>query len=135
MVMFDFSQQRSKLGADFGRENVIQEQGMQLARQRFARNKQGLTQGFQRQFPGVTGKMAGMLGSGVRSGVANQGLGRFVGGFQQQMADMNTDFAGREAGFQQQQAARAEAYRQALLALDEQMANARLAQNPFAGSV
>ncbi len=135
MVMYDYSQQRAKLNTDFGRDNTIQEQGMQIARQRFSRAKQGMTQGFQRQFPGVTGKMAGRLGSGIRSGVANQGLGRFVGGFQQQMADLDTDFGGQEAAYRQEQAAREDAYRRALLALDEDLANSRLGQDPFAGSV
>ena len=135
MVMYDYSQQRAKLGSDYGRENIIQQQGMELARQRFARNRQGETQRFQRGFPSITGRMAGMLGSNIRSGVANQGLGRFVGGFQQRMADIGTEQAQQEAGFQQAEAARAEAYRRALLALEEDLANARLAQNPFAGSV
>ena len=133
MEMFDYTQRKNQLNTDFARENMIQQQGAQLGQQRYARQRGGMTQGFQRAFPKMTGQMAGRLGSGVRSGVANQGLGRFVGDFQRQLGNMDIDQATAEANFAQQQAARMDAYQRMLQALDEELAQSRLGQDPYAG--
>lgn len=134
MQNYGFSQRRNQLTNDFTRENMVQQQGMNIGRQRFSRNRDDMNRGFQEQFPRATGRLA-RLGSGVRSGVANQGLARFVGGFQRGMSDLDTQEAQAEANFQQEMAARAEAYQRMLLGLDEDMAEGRLGADPYAGVV
>lgn len=131
MAAFDYTRRRADVQSDFERNQLMAEQGRKMGQKRFARNRAEMVQGFGRQFPQVTGRMAGRLGSGIRSGVANQQLGRFVGGFQQNLGDLDVSQSMAEAQFIQDEAARRAAYQRMLQTLEEDFARSRLGQNPF----
>lgn len=119
MAAFDYATRQADLTNKYNQENALQQFGRMLGQQQFARQKDLMNQGFQRQFPRFTGQAARRLGSGVQSGVFREQLGQNVNDYMARLGQLESGFAGREAQFLSDQAAREDAYRRMLLALDE----------------
>lgn len=120
MALYDFATRRNDLQSKFAAEQLAQEQGRFVGQKRFGRQRQDMTQGFQRGFPRMTGQFAGRLGSGVKSGVFGEKLGQTIGDYRQRMADVDVDEAQMLAGFQSEEALRRAVLENALRALADE---------------
>lgn len=135
MSAFQFETQLADLQNKYAQDNAVQEYGRFLGQQRFSRQREDMNRDYMRQFPRFTGRWAGRLGSGVKSGVFNEALTNNVNDFGRSMTRLDESQAGEEGNFATMQAQREAAYRRALLALNEQFAAQRANQNPFTGVV
>lgn len=131
--VFQFETQTADLQNKYAQDNAAQEYGRFLSQQRFSRQKDDMNQGFMRSFPKFTGRWAGRLGSGVKSGVFQQDLTDNVNQFGRDLSRVEQDQATEMGNFATQQAGRDAGYQRALLALQEQLAAQRANQNVFAG--
>lgn len=120
MALYDFATRRADLQSKFNQDTLAAQQGRFLGQQRFGRQRQETTKGFQQAFPRFTGQWARRLGSGVRSGVFGEQLGRNVGGFRQRMADVDLGEAQMLGQFTQEDVLRRAALENALRALTEE---------------
>lgn len=122
MALYDFATRRADLQNKFASDTLAGEQGRFLGQQRFGRQRQETTKGFQQMFPRFTGQWAKRLGSNVRSGVFGEQLGRQVGDFRQRMGDIDVEEAQLLGGLTQQDVLRRVALENALRALGEEEA-------------
>lgn len=120
MALYDFATRRADLQNKFAAEQLAAEQGRFLGKQRFARERSDMTKGFKQAFPRFTGQWARRLGSGVKSGVFGEQLGRNVGGFRERMGDVDIQEAQMLAGASSEEALRRTALENALRALGEE---------------
>lgn len=135
MSAFQFETRLADLQNRYAQDNAAQEYGRFLGQQRFSRQREGMNRDYMRQFPQFTGRWAGRLGDGVKSGVFNESLTNNVNDFGRSMGQVDQDEAGFQGNFAATQAQREAAYRRALLALNEDFAAQRANQNPFVGVV
>ena len=120
MAIGDLFTQRQNLLSDYATQNAAQEFGRMLGQQRFARQREDMTRGFQQQFPRFTGQWAGRLGSGVKSGVFGQQLGQRSSDFLRGLQDLDVAAVQQQSQFQFGEAQRKQALEPALQALREQ---------------
>jgi hypothetical protein len=120
MALYDFATRRADLQSKFNADTLGAEQGRFVGQQRFGRQRQEMSKGFRQSFPRFTGQWAGRLGSGVKSGVFGQQLGRQIGDFRQRMADVDVGEAQFLGGVTQQDVLRRTALENALRALSEE---------------
>lgn len=132
MALYDYEKSLSDLTNSYAQDEATNAYARFISKQRFSRQRQDMTQGYQRQFPQFTGQYAHRLGSGVRSGVFQNKLNQFVGDYNQSQGRLNEDEAGTDSQYNQSQALRQSQYQQALLALQEELARQRAMQDPFA---
>jgi hypothetical protein len=123
MALYDFATRRADLQNKFASDTLAAQQGRFLGQQRFGRQREETTKGFREAFPRFTGQWAQRLGSGVRSGVFGEQLGRNVGGFRQRMGDIDLAESQMLGQLTQEDALRRAALENALRALadEEQM--------------
>lgn len=129
---FQFETQTADLQNRYAQDNAVNEYGRFVGQQRYARNREDMNQNYMRAFPKFTGRWAGRLGAGVKSGVFQQDLTNNVNDFNRSLGQVDTDQAVAEGQFAAQQAMRDAAYRRSLLALQEQFAAQQAGTNPFA---
>jgi hypothetical protein len=120
MALYDFATRRADAQNKFAAEQLAAEQGRLLGQQRFGRQRQETTRGFQQAFPRFTGQWARRLGSGIKSGVFGEGLQRNVSNFTQRMGDINAEEASMLGGFTASEAMRKAALEQLLNAIGEE---------------
>jgi hypothetical protein len=126
MAINDLFTQKQNLLSDYAQQNAAQEFGRMLGQQRFARQREDLTRGFQKQFPAFTASWARRLGSGVKSGVMGRQMGELTGGFNRSLGDVDLAAAQQQSKFAMDQAGRKIALERALQALREQAVAAGL---------
>jgi hypothetical protein len=127
MALYDFATRRAEAQNKFAADSLAAQQGRFLGQQRFGRERQEMTQGFQRGFPRFTGQWARRLGSGTRSGVFGEQLGRQVGDYRQRMGDIDVNEAQMLGQFTSEDALRRTALERTLQAIleEEQMYRAQ----------
>lgn len=132
MSVFDFESRLADLNNRYAQENAAQEFGRFLGQQRFSRQRRDMNDQFTQAFPRRTGAWARRLGSDVRSGLMSRDITDFSNRYARQLADVDAEQAAFDGQFQGGMAARQAAYQRSLLALQEDLARSRAAQNPFA---
>lgn len=133
MGLYETEKARSDLQNNYANDDATNAYARFISQQRFARQKQDLTQGYQRQFPQFTGNYAHQLGSGIHSGVFGQKLNQFVGDYGQAQGRLAEDQAGDESNFQQMYGLHQGQYQQALLALNDELGRQQAMTNPYQG--
>jgi hypothetical protein len=132
MALYEYEKGLSDLSQKYSQDEATNAYARFISQQRFNRQRQDQTQGFQRSFPQFTGQYARRLGSGVRSGVFGSKLNEFVGDYNQTQARTEQDQAADAGQFDQGQAMRSGQYQQNLLQLQEELARQRAMQDPYA---
>lgn len=135
MALYQFEKGIADLNAARSQDQATQDYAHFVGQQRFSRQNDALTQGFQRSFPQFTGHYAPQLGSGVQSGVMRDKLTQHVGDFNRSQDQLNQDRAGFEGNFATGQTNSENAYQKALQMLNDQLSQARLGVDPFASYV
>jgi len=132
MALYQYEKGIADLNASRATDQATQDYAHFVGQQRFARQNDAQAQNFQRGFPQFTGHYAHQLGSGIHSGVFGQQLAQHGQDYQRQVDQTALDQAGFESNWQQNQVNQADAYQRALQTLNDQLAQARLGQDPFA---
>ena len=130
---YDYESRLADLSNRYNQENATQEYGRFLGQTRFSRQREDMNRNYMEQFPKFTGAWAGRLGSGIKSGVFNQGLQDNVQGFNRNLGRMDQDQAQFEGEFQMGATQRQAAYQKMLQALNDDFAAQRANQDPFSG--
>lgn len=133
MGMFDYESQVADLTNRYSTQGADMDYARMLGKQRFSRNKKDLSTNYMQQFPKFTGAWAGRLGSGIKSGVFNQGLTDTVNNYNTAANTMDQDFAGEEGKYFADRAGADASYQRMLQALREQLAREQASQNPYTG--
>ncbi len=131
--LFDYENQLADLTNRYSTQGADMDYARMLGQQRFSRNKRDMGQNYMQAFPKFTGAWAGRLGSGVKSGVFNQGLTDTVNNFNRASGDMEQDFAAQEGKFIADKSGADANYQRMLQALRDQLARERASTNPFVG--
>jgi hypothetical protein len=132
MALYQYEKGIADLNAGRAQDQATQDYARFIGQQRFARQKDLQSQGFERGFPQFTGHYASQLGSGVRSGVMTDKLSQRVGDYNTQQAQLGADQAAFETNWGQTQTNQEAAYQTALENLRRQLAEQRLGVDPFA---
>jgi len=133
MALYDYEKGLADLQNKYSNDEATNAYARFISQQRFNRQRQDMTQGYQRQFPQFTGHFAHQLGSGIRSGVFQDKMNQFVGDYNQGQARLSEDQAGFESNDAAQTALRGSQYQQSLLALQEELDRQRAMTNPYQG--
>ena len=132
MALYDYEKSLSDLTNQYSQDEATNAYARFISKQRFARQRQDTTTGYQRAFPQFTGAFAHQLGSGLRSGVFGQRLGQFVGDYNQGQDRLNQEEAGFDANQTQMSGLKSAQYQQSLLALQEELQRQRAMTDPYA---
>ena len=128
---FDYERALSNLETDYAQSQGAGDVGRFLGQQRFSRQSEDMTRGFQRSQPRFGGQFArrGMMDSGMyRQGLSDRF--RDYGRAQQDLSERQFE---SELGFEQQDRQRDLNYQLALLQLNEMFQAGRAGSNPFEG--
>jgi hypothetical protein len=132
MALYDYEKSLADLQNKYSQDEATNAYARFISKQRFARQRQDSTKGYQQAFPGTVAQLGRGQTSGIRSGVFLNRLNQFVGGQNQGMARLNEDEAAFDSNEAQNQALRQAQYQQSLLALQEELNRQRAMQNPYA---
>jgi hypothetical protein len=129
--MFDYERALSNLESDYAQSQGAGDVGRFLGQQRFSRQSEDMTRGFNRSQPQFGGSYArrGMMDSGMY----REGLSDRFRNYGRAMQDMSERQMESELDFENQGRQRDLNYQLALLSLNEMMQAGRAGYNPFAG--
>lgn len=132
MQRYDYERNLADLQDKYGQDQATDAYAKFISQQRFKRQRDLSNQGFQRQFPEAVVGMNRGMGSRVRSGVFGSRLQNHFGDFNNALGQLDQDEAGEQSQFAIQGAQREQAYRRALMLLQEQLAQGQAGASPFA---
>ena len=133
MALYDYEKQLGDLNLQHSQSDATNAYARFISQQRFNRQRQDMTTGFQRGFPQFTGGFAHQLGSGIRSGVFQNKLNQYVGDYGQAQSRLDESQAGDASQYDQMKAIGDSGYQKALLALQEELQRQNAMQNPYQG--
>ena len=132
MQQYDYQRNMADLQDKYSQDQATNAYARFISQQRFKRDRETGNQSFQRSFPQAIVGMNRGMGSRIKSGVFGSNMQNYFGDFNKGMAQLDEAEGADQGQFTMLQNQKADAYRRALLLLQEQYAQGRASDSPFA---